>query len=249
MRTGLWPLPPPKTTGRGDASGSSGGGGSFTPLSLSPLLWLTDDAGKFQSAGVPAVLDGDVIGIWQDQSGNANHGAQGTTAAKPIQKLAVQNGRSVVRFDGTDDVLTLTANITAAPVTVCAVARRVAAAGYRALLYMNKLGIYARMNATDNWGGFTNAEQLSGQNLNTMKIISYVNRLSNDADLVTNGVKVTVATGGVVYQNIGATTIGAVAGVQFMTGDLGELLVFSGALSDANRGLVETYLNAKWACF
>lgn len=38
MRTGLWPLPPPRTIGKGDASGSSGGGGS------APLVLLIDDA-------------------------------------------------------------------------------------------------------------------------------------------------------------------------------------------------------------
>ena len=88
----------------------SGVPAAFSPLDISGLqLWLKADAGLWQDSvgGTPAASDGDVVGAWADQSGNARHATQATTSKKPLLKLAIQNGRDVVRFDGGDDWLSL----------------------------------------------------------------------------------------------------------------------------------------------
>jgi hypothetical protein len=85
------------------------GGGAFSPLILSPALWLKD-TGTFQertgaSATTPADGDGEVVGSWLDQSGNGNHVVAAADTNRPTLQVAEQNGRNVVRFDGVDNFL------------------------------------------------------------------------------------------------------------------------------------------------
>lgn len=90
-------------------SGTSGlFGGVEIPLTIDGLeLWLRANEGTFQDSAktTVAISDGDVIGAWEDQSGNNRDVLQGTTANKPTLRLNVRNGRSVVRFDGVNDFL------------------------------------------------------------------------------------------------------------------------------------------------
>ncbi|RMG96173.1 MAG: hypothetical protein D6706_10620, partial [Chloroflexi bacterium] len=88
-------------------------GGAFSPADIPGLqLWLRADAGVWQDSvgGTPAVNDGDVVGAWEDQSGNGNHATQATTTNKPIYWTNVVNGKPVVRFDGVDDDLALSSS-------------------------------------------------------------------------------------------------------------------------------------------
>lgn len=79
---------------------------AFSPLSLSPLLWLTDTAGLEEADG-DAAETGDAISRWLDQSGNGNHLTQGTAGSRPTLTS------SGVDFDATDDVLSCALNGTA----------------------------------------------------------------------------------------------------------------------------------------
>jgi hypothetical protein len=47
------------------------------------------------------------ISQWSDQSGNTNHATQSTSSQQPLLIMAALNGRPVVRFDGTNDLLNL----------------------------------------------------------------------------------------------------------------------------------------------
>ena len=75
---------------------------NFVPTDVSGLLvWLRSDMGLFQdSAGTtPATANDDPVGLWQDQSGNANPASQPfNDALRGALKLNVQNGQPAVRF-------------------------------------------------------------------------------------------------------------------------------------------------------
>lgn len=82
----------------------------LNPLSLSPALWLdASDASTLYDAttgGSLTAADG-VIARFEDKSGNARHMTQGTGISQPLRKTAVQNGRDVIRFDGSNDFMSI----------------------------------------------------------------------------------------------------------------------------------------------
>lgn len=82
--------------------------GVFTPRSIANLqLWLdaSDVSGMRQlSDGTTAVTaDADPVGYWPDKSGNGYHATQSTTNNRPSYRTGVRNGRSTLRWDGTND--------------------------------------------------------------------------------------------------------------------------------------------------
>jgi len=81
------------------------------PTSVSGLqLWLdASDAGSLYDAttgGSLVAADGGVA-RWEDKSGNARHATQSTSANRPARKTAVQGGKDVLRFDGSNDSLSI----------------------------------------------------------------------------------------------------------------------------------------------
>jgi hypothetical protein len=84
----------------------------FSPLSLSPALWLdaSDSSTLYTDSGLTTLVaaDGDPVGGWKDKSGNTRHATQASGTNKPAYKNAIgstKNGLSVVRFDGVNDSL------------------------------------------------------------------------------------------------------------------------------------------------
>lgn len=76
----------------------------FTPASIASLyIWLKSTAGLFQDSGfvTPASADGDLVGGWQDQSGNARHFTQSDANQVPVLKTGILNGLPILRSDGT----------------------------------------------------------------------------------------------------------------------------------------------------
>jgi hypothetical protein len=77
-------------------------------------LWLdAADAGTLYDAtsgGSLVATDGGVA-RWEDKSGNGRHATQSTGLNRPLRKAAVQNSRDVLRFDGSNDSLSLASNL------------------------------------------------------------------------------------------------------------------------------------------
>lgn len=75
---------------------------AFAPTDISGLkAWY--DASTLTGA------DGSSVSTWLDSSGNEANMFQSTTAAQPTLQTNELNGRNVVRFDGVDDFMNLTA--------------------------------------------------------------------------------------------------------------------------------------------
>lgn len=78
-------------------------------LSLSPYLWLSSrvPTSMWQDTGrtTQASANADVIGSWDDMSGNGRHFQQSDGTKKPTLRTAQRNGKPVIRFDGVNDYL------------------------------------------------------------------------------------------------------------------------------------------------
>jgi hypothetical protein len=58
------------------------------------------------SGGSLVAADGGVA-RWEDKSGNARHFTQGTSGSRPLRKTAIQNSLAVLRFDGSNDFMSV----------------------------------------------------------------------------------------------------------------------------------------------
>ncbi len=80
--------------------------GLWTPAFLSTAVWL--------DASVAATVltdDAGAVSQWQDRSGNARHAAQATATARPGRSVAARNGRDLLTFDGVDDLLDVSTTV------------------------------------------------------------------------------------------------------------------------------------------
>ena len=90
---------------------------SITPYNTIPTsfaglqLWLdaSDSNSLYDSVSGGSVVSANgAVQRWQDKSGNGRHATQSFAPYSPVRKTGIQNGRDVVRFDGSNDVLNLT---------------------------------------------------------------------------------------------------------------------------------------------
>jgi hypothetical protein len=89
----------------------SSGTSDFLPSDIAGLqLWLdaSDSTTLFDttSGGSLVVADGGVA-QWQDKSGNLRHATQATSGSRPQRKTSIRNSMDVLRFDGTNDSLSI----------------------------------------------------------------------------------------------------------------------------------------------
>lgn len=84
---------------------------AFEPTEISGLVGWWD-------ASTLSGADGSSVSAWLDSSGNEAHMYQSTSAAQPTLQTNELNGQNVVRFDGVDDFMNLTAPFDAQPTSV-----------------------------------------------------------------------------------------------------------------------------------
>jgi hypothetical protein len=77
------------------------------PVSTGLILWLKSNTDVYQDTAFtsPAVVDGQSVLGWKDQSGAAHHMTQASVSFAPTWRPNQINGFPSVRFDGVDDFL------------------------------------------------------------------------------------------------------------------------------------------------
>lgn len=228
-----------------DAAGNNNTAATqFSILYVSAELWLDFSiaTGLYQTndTSTPVTTDGQSIGYSTDKSGMGNHATQATAGARPTYKANIQNGKSVARSDGGDN---LAGAITQAqPFTVIAVCKP-DAIGVRQYILRSAFNVQMRFETTGNLqiyaGSFVNST------VPTTAVWQIVSGVFNGASsrIYKNGAAASA------IGDIGTNTLSGYVAGDVITGDEGELFVIPGALSDAVRGQIETYLNTKWTVF
>ncbi len=239
----------------------------FTNTTVSGLsIWLKADAGVFQTSGE--------VDIWSDQSGNTNDVWAPSTTNRPLITTATIGGSAhdVIRFDGTDDALTLASAPNGIPLqdhtAFFVTARTGGTASTRGNLFgFDKTG----GRGSDGWYyKFTQGQV----NMESGMGLDYGYKLAagaaNNTFLVGEGVFSTPDTTASLYvngqltdQNTACLTplnepagtpfnLGAFADASgtgftnFFQGDIGEILVYDRVLNTTERDTVRTYLSDKY---
>lgn len=233
LGTGLW---------RGQAA-------SFTPLSLSPSIWLDASSTLYQSnGGSTAVADGDPVGYWPDLSGNGYHFSQTDPTKKPLLKTAIKNGRNVVRLDGVNDYINNT-SFTSSSASFW-------------IFAAYKVNNVATQYVWDSITGFRPVFLYDGGNLNyganykaqtvPDTAIIAINYKANPNVVYRNNLQITGLNGSAVTPS---STTGIVIGsyfnmnAYFTSGDIYEYIRFPSTLSAQSISDLFTYLNAKWGVY
>jgi autotransporter-associated beta strand protein len=239
-----------------------------------PTLWL--DASNISTLatnanGTGAIsVSGQPVGYWGDLSGNNKSAIQTNNINRPTytNTVAEFNGRSVLLFDGVNDDLTSLLDINATNIqnmTVIMVYRQVAKTANGGL-WGHDNGNWDRLQLLN----FTAGAQYDGYPISTYNSRTPVKGMSTNAVLIYSAVlKNGVANSSYVYINglsdsnnglpaftsqeydsgPASFTLGKIGpGNTYYPGNiqLGEVLVYDIALSDATRVNVESYLRSKW---
>lgn len=216
---------------------------SSTVVAISPntvsglILWFKADS--------LALNNNDLVEEWLDQSSSANHAYQ-TGDACPLYKTNVINGLPVVRFDGIDDYIPLTSNVTTVR-QYFIVAKWSGANNLTSILGRNQTPIMF-------YGGTSATGLIVHQTLSYSQVVNgtaYNNGvlLASTASLYRDTTNFqlfssTTTLTGMTFNNIGAIIA---ASSYFAGADVAEIIVFNTILSEANRLGVENYLSQKYA--
>lgn len=241
------------------------GGGAWTPAKLSPALWLKSSVGLYQDAAktTPATADADPVGAWADQSGNGNDATQGTDTNRPsLQNAAgdLVNGVQTVRGDGADNYMSH-AVVASDPtvLTIFILATKKGILGTRVawahrseitrliqILYVDATEIRLQLR-----GSVTAIQTIALADLTLTSphiITARFNKAGNSHNLWVNGspgTANTTAFGSETFTSTKETLYGYHDGSAYAGWcdvDILDLIIYTTALSDANRAKVEQYL-------
>lgn len=237
----------------------------FSPKDIERLqLWLdfSDRLTLFTDSAktTPVTSDGDVIGAVADKSGNGNDATQATTANKPLYKTGIQNGLSIARFDGTNDLLDLVnlgINGSQNRSVFIIVSFNASDQDYCIALGSNVINKAFKLRTTSGdvfrieiKTGFYDSSLVTNPALNLYAAILDGTTLG-DITLRKNGTSES-ASGAEVVNTLedGTNQIGA-SGLSafFLDGDISEIIVYDSALNSKQISQIENFLNNKWAVY
>lgn len=205
--------------------------------------------------------DGQTFTQWTDKSSFAhNANPYGGATTRPTLQTNELNGKSVVRFDGINDGLTInpySGLVNAAAVTIFIVAKLTATAGYPKLYGQAQSFDMFYSTDTNSWrfnvGGSNSTSTGANDGNWHLHTVAFdgsqagANRFKYRRDRSNN----TLSTFGILPSTIGPTSqldVGfySIGTSQFFQGDIAEFLIFTKALTATEIANIENYLTNKW---
>lgn len=206
------------------------------------ILWLRADQGIAVATGVSS---------WADLSGNGNNVTQGTGANQPtlVAASAALGGMPALSFNGTSNRLINAAFATGAnqPFTLMLVTANDAAAGTLFWVDFGGAGGESALlfNSTG-WAGFSGSFITSTNTSTAAKAFAYVANGASSA-LYINSSTVPVKAANAGTNPLLSITIGcASGGLDFESGLLAEVVLFSRALNAPQRGQMFAYFSSRY---
>ncbi len=207
---------------------------------------------------------GTALDSWADQSGTVSN-FTATTTARPTLVAASQNGRSVVRFNGSANVMNsvslLSAIATASAFTIVAAwkntsVRAAQAQGYEeppilsSSSYLNSpFGNATQIGSEILPSGASTVRvtQTPGTFLYTETILSTTAGGTLSVQLGTAGTPSTLTAAGVIGALTNAIRLGAnYSNGAKLTGDVGEVLVYARTLTGSELAQLRAYMISQW---
>ena len=243
-------------------------GSFFNPKDTSGLLlWVYSDT--------LGLADNDPVSTWTDLSGNGNDAIQ-AGSLRPLYKTNIQNGRAVLRFDGTDDFMDI-ANTSIiggnTGLTVFVVVKQSTPAAIKAILckwdYQTQ-GTFAiqtapvdndevMMYVADGCSSDGSQSQVSTDaNLGSnFYVLTYVydgtqGTNSDRVKIYRNGTLLSITTNGTIATALTSCSatlkIGSFGGTLSRNGnfDIAEIAMYGHTLTTTGQTTVENYLKAHW---
>jgi hypothetical protein len=217
------------------------GSAPFSPLDLSPVLWLdASDTSTITEVG-------GAVSQWDDKSGNGNNVTQGTAAAQPTSGTRTLNGLNVLDF--TDDLLlgpVPTASVD--NFTLVAVFHPDAITDLRAPVHNdNGYGIaHSASSLKLGWLQAGGGWRASSLDATTDPQIVVLRRTSGTASMRYNGTDVAGVIGSTPNVPTVGFKVGTHAGASYWDGTIAEIVFIDGVLSANELSDLESYLADKW---
>jgi hypothetical protein len=235
---------------------------TFNPASVSGLkMWVDADDGS--------TITNTAFGIsqWNDKSSNGHHLAQSNTSHRPQLSTGALGARNVVNFNGTDErmvcdpIATGVFNGDQIPYSTVVVWRSTGSSTqdtiYAAANNSTTARVHYRVSTdgTPQYDAFRlddsgDLKRLTDSYTHNTFIVASVTFGGSVFKHYTNGTNDDTATGSEDNTSVFNFTVGAakVAGtfVEFLEGDIAELLIYDHELSDSDRINIENYLMSKW---
>lgn len=236
----------------------------FNPLSISGLAGWWD-----ASVSASVSLNAGEVSQWNDLSGNGRHASQSVANNQPTYAISARNGRNAIQFNGSTDFLrgawplTITAQSVFAVVAMNSTnnwgrpfTQTSTADGTTTGIMNPDFGITGhyvpmlRNSTTAVWGSYNAGAVRASVNFSydVWGVWSSIHTGSQISNRLDNG---TAATYSATTLNTAFHTfmIGANAGAginQFLGGYVGEVLVYTQAVSVTDRNRISAYLKTKW---
>jgi hypothetical protein len=228
----------------------------FTPRNISGLAawWDASDAASITTVS-------GAVSQWNDKSGNNVHATQTTANNRPVNTSQTLNGRAVMTFDGSNDIMSFTGTARTDETQFVVVRSNMVAsvASVQQILAdaSSGFGLYATIKNDGSLtndlfaycgGGFSVGTtvaryQFPANNPLGPAVVSAIRSSASGGILRTDGVQRATCT---TSNSYALARIGGVGSSFPLNGYIAEIVIYSRALSVADVQRVERYLGAKW---